>query len=419
MSLPLPVLDDRRFSDLVAEAQSLIPAYQPSWTDYNASDPGMTLIELFAWLAEMLIYRADQVPETHVRAFLNLLDPNAQSTGDLEADVTATVAALRTEYRAVTAADYETHARAIDGVARARCVPLRDLSPAFEADRLLPAPGQVSMIIVPDQHVSDPSTVTSAVAADLVPRRLITTRVSVVDPIFTPIAVHLLLATPADLPPANVPTPVDSACGTLLNRVNGGSAGTGWPFGRPVYVGDLIAAVEALREVDHVVDIDLTSTGSAATARWVDGTELLADDGLLIGIALGQEALPQLARPVDVATSATFVPITAQVNATLAPDVGPSAEPGVLAAIIRTVRDLAWPGRGWPATGEGTGGTLDSGRIDGAVAAINGVGSVQSVTLTADPIAAPGRVTTSTNNIMSVTTGTLELIDLTVNVSLT
>jgi len=418
MSLPLPVLDDRRFPDLVTEAQSLIPAYQPSWTDYNASDPGITLIELFAWLAEMLIYRADQVPEAHVRAFLSLLDPNAPSTADLEADVTATVAALRTEYRAVTAADYETHALATDGVARARCVPLRDLSPAVEADRLVPVPATVSVIIVPTQAAPpDPSTVISAVAADLDPRRLITTRVVVVDPILTPIAVHLLLAIPPDVRAADVLTPVENACGTLLDWVTGGASGAGWPFGRPVYVSDLIAAVEALSVVDHVVDIDLTSACDASTARCVEGTEVLAGDGLLIGVALGQEALPQLADPVDVATSAAFVPITAQVNATLDENVGSSSQPAVLASIIRTVRNLAWPGRGW-AAGGGAGGKLDSGQINGVVTAIDGVASVQSVTLTSDPIAAPGRVTTATNGIMSVTTGPLELIDLTVEVSL-
>jgi hypothetical protein len=56
--LQIPVLDDRRFADLVDEARSLIPTYAPAWTNHNPSDPGITLIEMFAHISEMLMYRA-------------------------------------------------------------------------------------------------------------------------------------------------------------------------------------------------------------------------------------------------------------------------------------------------------------------------------------------------------------------------
>jgi predicted phage baseplate assembly protein len=70
MPLPLPSLDKRTWSDLVSEARTLLPRYAPGWTDYNAHDPGITLVELFAWLSEMLMFRADRVPPAEVRAFL-------------------------------------------------------------------------------------------------------------------------------------------------------------------------------------------------------------------------------------------------------------------------------------------------------------------------------------------------------------
>ena len=73
MPLPLPHLDTRRWQDLVDEARALIPVYAPGWTDHNASDPGITLIELFAFLTEQLVYRANQIPERHRRKFLALL----------------------------------------------------------------------------------------------------------------------------------------------------------------------------------------------------------------------------------------------------------------------------------------------------------------------------------------------------------
>lgn len=73
MKVPLPNLDDRRWSDLVDEARSVIPFYAPDWTDHNIHDPGITLLELFAWLAEMDIYELNRIPEIHKRKFLALV----------------------------------------------------------------------------------------------------------------------------------------------------------------------------------------------------------------------------------------------------------------------------------------------------------------------------------------------------------
>jgi predicted phage baseplate assembly protein len=71
--IPPPKLDDRNFHDIVAEAISMIPRYAPEWTNHNPSDPGITLIELAAWMTDQLIYRLNQVPEKNYVAFLNLL----------------------------------------------------------------------------------------------------------------------------------------------------------------------------------------------------------------------------------------------------------------------------------------------------------------------------------------------------------
>jgi predicted phage baseplate assembly protein len=73
MPLPLPNLDTRRWADLVEEGRALVPRHAPDWTDHNIHDPGITLVELFAWLAEQLIYRANRIPERHRRKFLALV----------------------------------------------------------------------------------------------------------------------------------------------------------------------------------------------------------------------------------------------------------------------------------------------------------------------------------------------------------
>ena len=69
----IPKLDDRTFDELVRELQLRIPRYAPEWTDYNDSDPGMTLVQLFAWLTETLQYRLNRVPERSYLKFLQLL----------------------------------------------------------------------------------------------------------------------------------------------------------------------------------------------------------------------------------------------------------------------------------------------------------------------------------------------------------
>ena len=73
MPLLLPNLDDRMWADLVAESTSLIPVYGPEWTDQNYSDPGITLVELLASIAEMDIYQLNQISSRERLRFLALV----------------------------------------------------------------------------------------------------------------------------------------------------------------------------------------------------------------------------------------------------------------------------------------------------------------------------------------------------------
>ena len=68
-----PGLDDRSFDDLVEDLIARIPAHTPEWTNPRLGDPGRTLIELFAWLGDTLLYRANLIPERQRLAFLALL----------------------------------------------------------------------------------------------------------------------------------------------------------------------------------------------------------------------------------------------------------------------------------------------------------------------------------------------------------
>src|ERR1043166_9828517 len=73
MPIPNPILDNRSYQQLRDELVRRIPVYAPEWTDHNASDPGITLLELFAFLGENLLFRFNQIPETTKLAYLKLL----------------------------------------------------------------------------------------------------------------------------------------------------------------------------------------------------------------------------------------------------------------------------------------------------------------------------------------------------------
>ncbi|HXH20670.1 MAG TPA: putative baseplate assembly protein [Dehalococcoidia bacterium] len=81
-------LDLREFQDIVDEARRLIPRYCPEWTDHNVSDPGITLIELFAWMTEMILYQINRVPDEMYEKFLELIGVQRRPPEPALADVT-------------------------------------------------------------------------------------------------------------------------------------------------------------------------------------------------------------------------------------------------------------------------------------------------------------------------------------------
>ena len=67
MALPVPNLDDRRFQDLVDDAKRLVQQRCPEWSDHNVSDPGVTLIELFAWMTDQVALPPQPRPGPQLR----------------------------------------------------------------------------------------------------------------------------------------------------------------------------------------------------------------------------------------------------------------------------------------------------------------------------------------------------------------
>lgn len=165
MPIKLPNLDDRTFADLVAEAHALIPVHAPQWTNHNESDPGITLIELFAYLTEMQIYRLNRVTDANVCAFLRLIDgvkrtPSTRNRGmvtrppettevALRDEVRDVVLKLRKQDRAVSCEDFERLAQEADQkISRASCIPQHNVS--AKPSNMIPDV-HVNVVVVPTE----------------------------------------------------------------------------------------------------------------------------------------------------------------------------------------------------------------------------------------------------------------------------
>jgi hypothetical protein len=311
-----PVLDDLTYADLIASARARIPALAPEWTDHNPSDPGITLVELFAFFAEMLAYQADELPPDRSEAFLRLLNgPGWTPTGDPDDDVTATLATLRSPWRAASADDVvrlltsvwpdDPRGAALGAIRRVRCLPGRDLTSEGGPDQ--PAPGQLTVVVVPAPEPGDPAGLPAGVSAEfrsavhawLEPRRLLGVRHSVVGPAYVPVTVTARLILRSDYAPAAVAATgvlTDAAIAAEAGRegadavtahlhpLTGGADGAGWPFGRSVYAAELYARLDGLPGVDYVdglrfvdlpADRAISVDGEVAGAR-LAGHELVA-----------------------------------------------------------------------------------------------------------------------------------------------
>lgn len=267
MPLPIPNLDDRSFDDLMKEAISLIPVYNKEWTNYNPSDPGITLLELFAWLSDMVIYRVNQVPEENYKKFLKLIGIELGDDETIDSGIRRGLESISQRYRAITADDYEfLSMKCMDALqkglaGRAICMNNRDLEySAHDKEK----PGHVSVIIIPRCSVESDYCTTESMPTDLLKekvkgyldiRRLITTRVHVVGPFYQEVKLEVWLALKENTLEETVKDEAKESLKRYFDPLEGGQDGKGWPLGRNLYRSELYHILEGIAGVDHVVKV--------------------------------------------------------------------------------------------------------------------------------------------------------------------
>jgi hypothetical protein len=285
MPLPVPNLDDRTFEQLVAEGRSLIPRYSQSWTNHNPSDPGITLLELLAWLTETAIFQVNQLPAASLERFMKLVDvcrvgPSGQPDS-LDQALGRTLATIEAINRAVTAEEFQALARqaaeqAETRLARTAFVLYRDTLCDPEGDPAQ-APLAALVVVVPDQPDTPtprPTTaLTDAIFHRLISHCLLTTRLHVVGPEYVEVRVTTKVVRKQGS--GLTPGEIEQSIRDFLHPIRGGFEGQGWPFGRTVYYSEMLQRLESLPPVDHVETLALSRPKQ----------DPVAGEGLELGLA--------------------------------------------------------------------------------------------------------------------------------------
>jgi hypothetical protein len=263
LPIAVPNLDDLNWKQLAAEGRSLIPSSAPDWTNHNVSDPGITLLELFAHFAEMLIYRVNRTSDANLLEFLQLIDGKrrASTESDVQDDIRTTLAGLRQIHRAVTPKDFEILALAVnqnflsadrEQIARVKCVEMQDPESNNPTTGTQDAPGHIRLVVVSARRARPSKALLHAVRRALEPARLLTTRIDVVPPRFVTCSLRVTLV---PRPNADATTIRAKAIQTLekfFDPLEGGFDSRGWPFGRSVYVSEIYQLLAGVEGVDYI-----------------------------------------------------------------------------------------------------------------------------------------------------------------------
>jgi len=73
VGIDIPELDERTYEEYLDRAKKLIPAYSEDWTDFNPHDPGITILEVLAWMTETHAYQLDRITDDHRKKYLRLM----------------------------------------------------------------------------------------------------------------------------------------------------------------------------------------------------------------------------------------------------------------------------------------------------------------------------------------------------------
>ena len=254
MGLNIPNLDIKNFEQLMEETLAKLPAFSDSWTEYNTSDPGITIIELLAWITDVNSYRLNRLGKEQYLAFLNLLSDIPASRDMSKKEIRKSLLAfgnhLPAPTRAVTLKDYEyfaLHTPELKGkLARAKAT----------ADK---ATNKVTVLVIPHSEDSKPNLKTTekkSVKKYLENKKLLTTKICMTKATYVPIDVSVTLFTQYG-DPVKMREEIRLILKKFLHPLYGGTEGKGWAFGEDVHISHIYLLLNKLNKVDRIDTVNI------------------------------------------------------------------------------------------------------------------------------------------------------------------
>lgn len=279
MPIQLPDLAGKTYKDIVDEMLASIPNYTDRWTNHNPSDPGITVLELLSWIAEMTLYRIDRMPEESYINFLRLVaGTSGAEVGEVLLDMEnkpdsdrARIKLLKflkeiesgnkksiPEIKAQVQGFLDSHYRAItkDDFCALSMEATQDSENA-KVKRVIvfEHPDKVEVIIVSDSRDKYDELI-KKVAGYLHPRRLVGTRIKVTAPEYTEVRIDVGIVCSIHANPFTVTKNVETKIRQYLDPITGGADDKGWTYKRTLTV----------FEIDHIIE----ETDGVERAKYVD-----------------------------------------------------------------------------------------------------------------------------------------------------
>jgi len=299
MPLQIPNLDNKTYDELMDEIISSIPKFSENWTNFNPSDPGITILELLSYVAETLLYRINRLPyQTYVN-FLRMLagvkDDDLKSTDsdkcpneDVDNDpplrnvinILKKVDEAKKQQQEVPL--YQLKKAAIDFITgRYRAVTEKDFvelainvtrshkdGEKGEIKRAVVREDQdeediVEIIIITDTANSDQyDTLKAKVQQFLETRKLIGTRISVKQPTYTSLKIMVLVKINIDADKDKTSKKIIESILSYLAPFKEDDDSEEWDYGRDLYVYDISNRVNKIAGVAEVTNVVFNQTPS-------------------------------------------------------------------------------------------------------------------------------------------------------------
>ena len=241
MGLNIPNLDQKDYDDRLKEAMAKLPSYTKDWTEHNSSDPGITLIELFAWLADINSYKLNKIKKEHDEALLNLLSYTSHDKLDSLSKLQADFFSMD---KLVTLNDFESFLIKDERISKVKA----------SADK---SNNIIKVLLVPKSKEKMPTLEQSLIddMKDILKEKiLLTTKLKIENPSYSKVNVNIIVKTKLQKP-SELRETINQKLEEFIHPLSGNSDKNGWEFGEDLHISDIYLLLNKIEGIDIIDSI--------------------------------------------------------------------------------------------------------------------------------------------------------------------